>query len=55
MKGFMMGKKPAYEELEQRIKELESEIDKRKQAKEALCNSEARLVVIPSMVRPRKF
>jgi PAS domain S-box-containing protein len=41
MEGFMMGGKPTYEELEQRIKELESEIDKRKQAKEALRDSEA--------------
>ena len=39
----MMCGKPTYEELEQRIKKLEGEIDKRKQAKEALHNSEARL------------
>ena len=39
----MMCGKPTYEELEQRIKELEGEIDKRKQVKEALRDSEARL------------
>ena len=35
--------KPTCEELKQRIKELEGEIDKRKLAKQALRNSEARL------------
>ena len=38
-----MGRKSTCEELEQRIKELEGEIDKRKQAKVTLRDSEARL------------
>lgn len=37
-----MAKKPTYEELEQRIKELEKEAIKRKQAEEALKESEER-------------
>jgi PAS domain S-box-containing protein len=43
MEDLLMSKELTYEELTQRIKELESEIDKRKQAKEALRDSEARL------------
>ena len=35
-----MAKKPSYEELEQRVKELEKEAEKRKQAEEALQESE---------------
>ena len=35
-----MAKKPTYEELEQRIKELEKESDERKRAEEALRESE---------------
>lgn len=38
----MMCGKPTYEELEQRIKKLEGEIDKRKQAKQALRKNEER-------------
>ena len=37
-----MAKKPTYEELEQRIKELEKEFLERKKAEEALRESEER-------------
>ena len=37
---------PSYEELEQRVKELEKEIAKSKHAKEALRDSEAELFAI---------
>ena len=37
-----MAKRPTYEELEQRVKELEKEAAEHKRAKEALRNSEQR-------------
>ena len=41
-----MDREPTYEELEQKIKGLESEIDKRKQMEEALRESEKRFRII---------
>ena len=39
-----MSKKPTYEELEQKIKKLEDEINECMQVKKVLCDSEARLM-----------
>ena len=40
MEDFLMAKKATYEELEQRVKELENEVCEHKQTKEALRDSE---------------
>ena len=42
MESFLMDRKPTYEELEQRIKDLEKKSDRRKLAEEALRESEER-------------
>ncbi len=43
-----MAKKPTYEELVQRVKELEKEAVERKRAEEAMRESEERLLRIPA-------
>ncbi len=45
-----MAKKPTYEELKERVKELEKEVSKRKRAQEGLRESEERLKTVVNNV-----